>query len=384
MRVVVCQPLVPAYRVPLFERLGAVPGVQLTVYAGGDEGSLKGATSTANAYEFRQAPIRLLPLGLRLQRGTAGLIRERPDLLIAQWDIRYLNTLPLVAAARMWRVPIVLWGHGYSQRPHRLTDAARNICGRLADGVLLYTKTVAAQLVADGELRPERVFVAQNALDQTPIQRARRRWIADPEALERFRRDHGLDPARTLLFVSRLEPKNRVDLLLEAVARLSGRFEGLRLVVVGEGSARASLERRSEELGIRTNALFVGALYEEEQLAPWMLSSTAFCYPANIGLSLLHAFGYGLPVITSANRSLQNPEIEALRNGHNGLEYRDGDVDDLVRQCARVLAEPGLRARLGQNALETVLRDYSIEHMLDGFREVIEWVRTGKERAVAM
>lgn len=380
MRVVICQPLVPAYRVPLFERLGSLPGVQLTIYAGGDEGSLRAAMSATNAYEFRPAPVRLLPLGLRLQLATPGVVRQRPDLLIAQWDIRYLNTFPLVVAARMRRVPVILWGHGYSRRPLRLTDAARNACGRLADGVLLYTKTVAAKLVAEGELRRERVFVAQNALDQTPIQHARRQWMANPEALRDFQRAHGLDPGRTLIFVSRLEPSNRVELLLEAVARLNDRFERLRLVVVGDGSARANLERRSKQLGIHANVVFLGALYDEERLAPWMLSSAAFCYPTNIGLSLLHAFGYGLPVVTSDNRALQNPEIEALRTEHNGLEYREGDIDDLVRQCNRLLAEPGLRARLGQSALETVLREYSLDHMLDGFKQVIDWARARHER----
>src|SRR5215469_148525 len=100
MRVVICQPMVPAYRVPLFERLGSLPGVELTIYAGGDEGSLRAATSVANLYEFRPAPVRLLPLGLRFQPATLGVVQQRPDLIIAQWDIRYLNTLPLVAAAR--------------------------------------------------------------------------------------------------------------------------------------------------------------------------------------------------------------------------------------------------------------------------------------------
>jgi len=376
MRVVICQPMVPAYRVPLFERLASLPDVELTIYAGGDEGSLRAATSLADAYVFRSAPVRLLPLGLRLQFATPGVLRQRPDLLIAQWDIRYLNTLPLVLAARMRRVPVVLWGHGYSRRPRWLTDAARNACGRLADGVLLYTKTVAAKLVASGELPRERVFVAQNALDQTPIQRARGQWMADTQTLRDFQHAHGLDAAQTLIFVSRLEPGNRVDLLLEAVARLRDRFERLRLVVIGDGSARADLERKSGQLGIGANVIYLGALYDEERLAPWMLSSVAFCYPTNIGLSLLHAFGYGLPVITSANRSSQNPEIEALRAGHNGLEYRDGDVDDLARQCARLLAEPELRVRLGRNALDTVLQEYSLDHMLDGFKRVIEWVRT--------
>ena len=379
MRIAICQPMVPAYRVPLFERIGSLPGVHLTVYGDrGGEGSLNAAISDANAYEFSAAPVQVLPLGLRLQLDALRAVRERPDLLIAQWDVRYLNTFPLVAAAKLYRVPVVLWGHGYSQRPRWVTDAVRNACGRLADGVLLYTSTVAAKLVAESKFSRERVFVAQNALDQTSIQSARREWTANNQGLAEFQRERGLDPTRTLLFVSRLEPTNRVDLLLEAAARLSKRFDGLRLVVVGDGSARAGLERRAEELGIRGDVHFVGALYDERELAPWMLSSTVFCYPTNIGLSLLHAFGYGLPVITSANRTLQNPEIEALQPNHNGLEYLDGDVDDLVQQCARLLAAPELRARLGRNALETVLRDYSIEHMVNGFEAVIEWARTKK------
>ena len=40
----------------------------------------------------------------------------------------------------------------------------------------------------------------------------------------------------------------------------------------------------------------LGSIYDEIELAPWFLTADAFVYPENIGLSILHAFGYGLPV----------------------------------------------------------------------------------------
>ena len=36
------------------------------------------------------------------------------------------------------------------------------------------------------------------------------------------------------------------------------------------------------------------------------------CYPVNIGLSLLHAFGFGLPVVTGNDIGSHNPGIETL------------------------------------------------------------------------
>ncbi len=126
-------------------------------------------------------------LGLRAQWAQlSALTGEKPDLVVIHWDIHYLTLVPAVAMARTLGIPIVLWGHGYSQQPHPLTDAARNTCGRLADGVLLYSQTIAARLVAKRVFKAEEVFVAQNALDQEPIQAARQHWLSRPQELAKF------------------------------------------------------------------------------------------------------------------------------------------------------------------------------------------------------
>lgn len=374
MRIAICQPLIPAYRQPLFERLGALPGVDLTVYAGHTLGSLE-AFHDGNSYRAVPAPVHQWGFGFRGQLAQLSVLMRRPlDLLIAPWDLHYLTLMPAVAAARSMRVPVVLWGHGYSQRPRAWSDAVRNAWGRWADAVLLYTRSIAEQLIREARFARDRVFVAQNALDQTPIQEARRHWLGRPQQLIEFQRAHHLDPGQTLLFVSRLEPANRIELLLQATQALASKRPAIKTVIIGRGPAREALERLANELGIADRVIFPGPIYVERELAPWMLSGALFCYPTNIGLSLLHAAGYGLPTVTSNNRAMQNPEIEALIPESNGLEYEDGSLADLVRQCARILDDAALRERLASGALAAIER-YSMEHMVEGFCEVFDWAK---------
>jgi glycosyltransferase involved in cell wall biosynthesis len=373
MRVVICQPLIPSYRLPLFERLGALPDVELTVYAGESQGSLR-AFHQGTSFQVVTAPVHHWLFGFRAQFAQiTAVTRRQVDLVILPWDVHFLTVFPSVALAHLRGIPVVLWGHGYSLDPHPITDAARNLCGRFANGVLLYTRSVAAQLIKDIGLSRERVFVAQNAIDQTPIQAARQHWLRRPHELAAFQKSQGLDPARTMLFISRLESENRIDMLLRATATLVSDYPGLKTVIIGDGSQRADLESLSRSLGLVRHVIFAGAIYEEVNLAPWMLSATLFCYPVNVGLSLLHAFGYGLPAVTSDDRRLQNPEIEAFVANSNGLEYKNGDLQDMAEQCSRILSDAELRDRLSVHASETAVMHYSLDKMVSGFQQVFDW-----------
>jgi glycosyltransferase involved in cell wall biosynthesis len=379
MRVVIYQPLVPAYRVPLFERLGALPDIQLTVRAGRSAGSLAGFEHGEH-FLYQLAPVRKLGPSLRTQwaQCTAVAFEERFDLLIAPWDAHYVSLGPCVTAARLRRIPVILWGHGYSKRPGAVRDTLRNGLGRIADGVLLYSHDVASRLIESGTLPARQVYVAPNALDQTPIQAARRRWMGNSPALEEFRRLHRLNPSRTLLFISRLEAGNGTELLLRATALLKEEFPGLKTVIIGDGGEGAALKALSSALRIESHTVFTGPIYEEESIAPWMLSATLLCYPVNIGLSLLHAFGYGLPAVTSDNPIVQNPEIEALHHGVNGLLYRHGDLGDMVNRCRQLLTEHTLRGELSINASRTVSEAFSMDSMVHGFERVFAWARQSR------
>ena len=169
-----------------------------------------------------------------------------------------------------------------------------------------------------------------------------------------------------MLFVSRLEAANRVDLLLEAAAKLRERVPGLTVAVVGKGPELEALRAQAQRLGLGERARFPGAIYDEEQLGGWFAAATVFCYPANIGLSLLHAMGYGVPVVTGDNIAAHNPEIEALRDGVNGLLFRDGDAADLAEKLARVIGDADLRRSMSEAALRTTSEEFTVERMVDG------------------
>jgi glycosyltransferase involved in cell wall biosynthesis len=308
----------------------------------------------------------------------ASASRRVCDVLVLEWNAGVASLAPALLLARLRGVGTVLWGHGYSKRERRSARAFRNAIGWLADCLLLYNHTAAEALLggrAEGDRssprRSKRVFVALNALDQAPIARARDMWRASHGRMEEFRQARGISGRRVALFVSRLEADNGVDLLIRAAANLREQRPELTVVIVGKGPAENDLRRLTEELNLQDRVIFTGAIYDEDELAPWFVCSDVFVYPRNIGLSLLHALGYGLPVITDDNLAGQNPEIEALRDGENGLLYPAGDVAGLAGAIDRLLGDETLRRRLSDEAERTAAEGFSLANMVDGMEAAI-------------
>lgn len=385
MRVAICQPALPSYRVPVFRRLGETPGIELTVFSGSGKGSMR-SVDPIGAFRHVLSKVYYWTMFGREFRFQLSHLRvvnpKRFDVVILPWDIHYLSLFPAILLSRVIRAPVVLWGHGYSQTPNWITDCVRNTVGRMADAVLLYSHTIARDLTKEG-FDERRVFVAQNAIDQTPIQRAKVEWLEAKERLVQFQAEWKVEPERTVIFVSRLEPSNRADLLIDALASIRRLKPDVKLVIVGSGPDMARLEAHAKRLNQERNVIFTGAIYEESLLAPWMLSATLFSYPVNIGLSLLHAFGYGLPVVTSDNVGKQNPEIEAFVNEQTGLFYRDGDVEDMAHQWNRIMDDKALRARMSSRAIAQVVEKYNLDRMIQGFVNVVSNAQRHRSRESA-
>ncbi len=380
MRIALFQPAVPHYRAPLFDRLGSEPGIELTVFAGATNRGLKQA-AVGTQYRYVHAPVRELRLGrldLRFQRKQLSEPWSKAyDLVILPWDAHYVSLGLAIIKGRLNGIPVVLWGHGYSKKPRRIGDWLRNAYGTAADGIIVYSKTVAEMLVERWSFKKERVFVAQNAIDQAPIKKATGYWTTAQKELASFQKKWNIVPHKTVVFVSRLGPETEVSILLYALRLARQRDPEIKLVIVGDGREKSRLQTLATELGESNSVIFTGAIYEEHHLAPWMLSACLFCYPANMGLSLMHAFGYGLPVVTSNNVAQHNPEIEALVHGVNGLFYAKGDVNDMAEKWLRIMNDETLRQNLSAKALYQVEHQYSLDNMVQGFREVFAFYGAG-------
>jgi glycosyltransferase involved in cell wall biosynthesis len=372
MRVMIQQPALPSYRVAVFRALAQRPGIDVSLACDEQPDLANVAPDGFSAAVEKSRQLRIAGRTLHWHGPQWRSASKRAcDVLVLSWNINYLSLIPALIRARLSGVGTVLWGHGYGKADASWRAKPRDAVTRLADAVLFYDRANADAYIARGH-DARRVFVATNALDDGPIRASREHWRSDHAAMEAFIREQGLIDCECVLFVSRLVPKARFELLLQAVAKLAPSRPRLRLLAVGGGDL-PRYKQIAGELGLDSLVRFAGPVYGEAQLGAYFVASRVFVYPAGIGLSLIHALGYGVPVITSDDMSPHGPEIIALKPEHNGLLYRDGDADDLARQIAAVLDDPARQRAMSEAAIDTIERGYRLEHMVNGMEAAIRY-----------
>lgn len=158
-------------------------------------------------------------------------------------------------------------------------------------------------------------------------------------------------PRPTLLYLGRLKRYKRVDLILEAVAGLRERGDSVQLLVAGEGSDQARLERKAARLGLGTeNVRFLGFVSEARKLEllqrAWVHVLTSS--REGWGISNLEAAACGTPTVASDSPGLRDSVI----TGRTGVLVPHGDVERLTRRVSELLDDDSLRERMGRAARE--------------------------------
>jgi glycosyltransferase involved in cell wall biosynthesis len=156
-----------------------------------------------------------------------------------------------------------------------------------------------------------------------------------------------LDPA-TFVFVGRLTEQKALPVALAAIAEV----EGARLILVGDGAERASLERRVGELGLGDRVQFLGSLPREDALRYLAGARAALLSSAweNLPHAAVEALAVGTPVVSTNVGGV--PEV--VRDRENGLLVPPNDVAALAAALRAVLTDDDLRARLAAGAQPSV------------------------------
>lgn len=377
----IVQPAFPKYRLPVFGLLGRQEGIRLSVWADLERvrATLAGVTSGSD-FECVHAPLRMWGPFAVQKREIEAARAPGADVVIFSWISRDPLLGHALKVARRSGKGTILWGHGFGTKAPTIGGWVRDRLVRKADACLFYGPTsrdAYAKRVAD----PSRLFVAPNAIDQTPIAAAREHWN-DPERLREFRRSKGLGNDVLILFLSRLEYEKRPDLLLDALAIIRRSRSDVRAVFIGDGRQRQALEEKAAALGLKQCVTFAGPILQDDELAPWCCAASCMAHPGALGLSIFHAFGFGLPVITSHDLSMQMPEVETMVEGQNGLFYRYPDPEALASKILAVVSDRALHATLSSGARRTVEgpdgRD--IPAMVAGFMRAIRFAAAQRGR----
>jgi len=151
------------------------------------------------------------------------------------------------------------------------------------------------------------------------------------------------------------------------------------LLIVGDGPDRPRLEAEAEALGVRDRVAFLGAMPYQE-IVPYYLAADAFWFPSvarseAFGLVQVEAMACGVPVI---NAAIPHSGVAWVSpDGETGLTVPVDDPAALAAAANRLIAEPGLRERLGAAARERAVREFDHRVMAGRSHDVYRRVLGG-------
>ena len=368
------QRVLPNYRAPFFDLLASACEGGMSLFTGLPRPS-EGITTTSQLqvanYKLGKN-IHLLSGNLYLcyQLGLMEWLQNwNPDALIMEANPRYLATPSAVKWIHRRGRPVIGWGLGSPplDPPHfqRKWGGSKGGDGfrkrrRFSfisqfDALIAYSQRGADEYAALGFPR-QKIFVAYNS-------------VSAPPSFPLPSRPSTFDLRPNVLFVGRLQARKRIDHLLKACAQLESKP---RLVIVGDGPERESLESLAKEM--YPNTEFIGAKHGAE-LKPYFTEADLFVLPGTGGLAVQEAMSYGLPVIVAQGDGTQD-DLVRRENGWQ-IPPPPGDFEALLSTMKDALSDVARLRRMGEESYRIVEEEINIEKMVETFVRALNRL-TGK------
>jgi len=293
-----------------------------------------------------------------------GRVRQACDALEPRiWHAHdYKSNLVGLLARRSRPMQLVSTVHGWVQRTWKtpLYYFIDRLCLRRYDQVICVSRDLQDKCIELG-VAPERCWYVPNGIDTEMF--SRRRVQAN------LRTELGT-PTETLVVgaVGRLSAEKGFRSLLGVVRSLADRGQDCELWIVGEGPDRSVLETRIVEMGLGDRVRLLGHrsdmvdVYGAMDL--FVLSSLREGFP-NV---LLEAMAMELPVVATSVAGV--PDL--IRDGSTGILVQAGNIAGLREGLEKMLADGGLRQRLGKGARAEVERDFSFTVRMDKVMEIYD------------
>jgi glycosyltransferase involved in cell wall biosynthesis len=252
-------------------------------------------------------------------------------------------------ASRAEGVPVVFTVHGWAfeqgiSLPWRITGLlSEHIASRFCRNQHIITVAEADRTLAIRKRvqPPERMTTVHNGIADVP-----------------FRAEPGEGNPPLIIMVARFSQQKDHDTLLKAMAAIDAPWN---VSFVGDGPRLEIIRQLADELGIADRIDFLGNRRDVPELLAgadiFVLSSLWEGFP----ISILEAMRAGLPVVASdvggANESVIHEET--------GFLTRPKDIDGLRERIKRLLDEPELRLRMGNEGRRLFEERFGKRKMLE-------------------
>jgi len=368
-RVAIVTNVIASYREDFYSRIFAKKNLDITVYC---QSAISGM-NLKTAHQLFKPNIQLInSISLNKEKLAWQFLPlftlyRNFDVIFIYGNPRVLSNVVYSILLKVLGKKVVIWGQAHTAGANPTTEKLRLAWWRLFDYVFLYTEKEVDYL-RNKSFHKQKLIGMNNGLNQDEIDKVTVQWNAS--ALKTWQIDQGIDNKTVLLSCARLDAKNQFELMIPVLKHLQ-KNNNVLWCVIGQGEQASFLQDLVVQAGLTKQVRWLGAIYEESELAPWFLSSKALIHPGAIGLSLLHAFGYGLPVITHDNIENQMPEIAALKEGINGLLFKQENVKSLTKVIQLLLSADKTNSKqLSLAAYQTAKQEFNTQVMAERFNQI--------------
>lgn len=183
---------------------------------------------------------------------------------------------------------------------------------------------------------------------------------ATDEDRRRIRTEFGLEDKFVIGCVGRFFKNKGHRYLFEAVKGIKKEFPEVRILLLGSGD-KQMLDDSIAELDIGENVVFAG---HRSDVPACMKAMDLLVHPSlseSFGQVIVEAMCVGTPVVVTSVGGV--PEIVA--NGETGIVVEPKDSNSLRESIKKLLNDPDLRIRLGENGKKSVYENFNVERFID-------------------
>lgn len=289
-------------------------------------------------------------------------IREKPRAIYfgAAYPIGLIG-LPLRALG----IPYIAQTHGSELLGRSGRSRLRRLVLRKAARVIANSAWGRSVLVGMG-IDESRIAVLNPAIQ---LER-----FARPHDLDLFKAREGLTGRPVLLTVARLTERKGQQLVIAALPQIRAKYPDVIYVVVGRGPAEENLRAEARVRGVEDAVRLVG----DRNVVDFYHACDVFVMPSlyhegsqadveSFGITYIEANACRKPVIGADNGGVR----DAVAAGESGLLVRTGNVAELAQAILRLLDDPALARRLGEQGFERVKRDFTERTYGQKLRELV-------------
>ena len=367
MKVIIQYPFIAKYRIPIFTLLINSESHSFEIWAckkGGID-YISTSTQDLNVKNIPLNEISFLNSKRKLEwqpKAIKYALAEAMDAYIILANPNSLSTWLCVLIAKIRKVPVLMWSHGYLKEEKGLKAYVRKAFYNLADRHLLYGNK-AKIIMAQKGFNPSELYVIYNSLDYSK-QKFYRDKLTYADRKETRSKYGFKENSIVLIAIGRLLKKLKLEQVIRTIK--DEKYKDINLFIIGDGPEEASLQSLIKKLDVQENVIFYGACHEEKELAELYNASDYSVVMGKVGLSAMHSLAYGIPMITNHNIDEHFPEIEAIIEGETGFYFLEDNIPDFSSKLQAI----EYRGKIYNNCISIIEKNYTPHRQ----KEIIETV----------